>query len=233
MGEGESRGGNAATSAAFGAAGQGVASGLGALARGTASRISKEAADLAKAAEARGIRLSVPQISENPMVRTIASQLERLPFSGAAKRNEANQEAFNRSVGNTFGADASRITPDVFAKAKSALSNQFEQLTARNNLMPTPKLVGSISSVIDDASRLSVGDTGRVVSNWADDLLSKVDKNGLIPGRVYQSFDSKIGRAMKAGGESAEYLGRLRDAVRAGMDESISKMDKNAWAKVR
>lgn len=233
MGEDESRAQNVGTNAVLGVVGQGAASGLGALARGTTSRISKGAADLAKAAEARGIRLSVPQLSENPMVRTVASQLERLPFSGAARRNDANQEAFNRAVGKTFGADAGRITPDVFESAKQALSARFEQLSARNNLAPTPQLMQQLGGVIDDAQRLSVGDTGRVVSNWVDDLLNKTDKNGLIPGKVYQSFDSKIGKQMKAGGETAVYLGRIRDAVREQMDRSISPMDTKAWQQAR
>lgn len=233
VGTGETRGGNAATSAAFGVGGQGVASGAKALARGTASRIDKAVAGLARGADARGIRLSVPQLSENPMVRTVGSQLERLPFSGAAKRNDANQEAFNRAVGKSFGADAPKITPDVFAAAKRKLSNEFETLTARNNLAPTAQLVGDLRNVIDEADRLAVGDTGRVVRGWVDELLSKTGANGTIPGKAYQSFDSKIGKAMKAGGETANYLGAVRESVRKAMDSSISPRDAAKWAQVR
>src|SRR5690606_14647329 len=100
----ESRLGNAAVGAAAGAAGQGLASGGSALARGAVSRLEAPARRLAQQADQVGIRLGLPNLSENPLVRTVASQMDRLPFSGASKRNKANQEAFNRAVGSTFGA---------------------------------------------------------------------------------------------------------------------------------
>lgn len=229
--EGESRATNAAIGGALGAAGQGVADFAGRIARGV--DMDEVTRGLLARAEDAGLRLNVGQVTENPMVRTVVSQMERLPFSGASKANDANQTAFNRAVGGTFGAADDKVTADVFRAAKGRIGSEFERLSEQNALRVTPELQATLSSISDDASRLTAGDgTGRAVSNWVSDLLSKAE-DGVIPGRVYQSFDSKIGKAMKAGGEAANYLGDVRSAVRAAMDESIAPADQAAWQLAR
>lgn len=118
MQEGQSRlveGGKGAT---LGLAGQGIASGVGALAQGGRRALEPGIAGLINKAEDFGIKLGAGQVSQNPLIRTMVSQMERLPFSGAGTRARANQETFNRGVGGEFGAEGSRITPEVFGAAK-------------------------------------------------------------------------------------------------------------------
>lgn len=232
--EGESRVANAGQGAALGAAGQGIASSVGALGRGAIARADPYTAKLAQQAKQLGIRLGVPNVSENPLVRTVASQMERLPFSGAGKRFAGNQEAVNRAVGKTIGLpNAKRITPDVFADAKTTIGNQFNALSARNNLSLTTQHVADVKHVVDEARRLGGADFGASVRNWAEDLFSRVDANGSVPGAAYKSFDSKIGKAMASGGEKAMYLGNLREVIRDAMDSSISAGDRSAWQLAR
>jgi len=232
--DGESRAGNIGQGAALGAAGQGIASATGALGRGAIARADPYTAKLAQQAKQFGIRLGVPNVSENPFVRTVASQMERLPFSGAGKRFAGNQEAVNRAVGKTIGLpNAKRITPDVFADAKATIGNQFNTLSARNNLSLNTQHVTDVKNVVDEATRLGGAEFGSSVRNWANDLFSRVDANGSIPGAAYKSFDSKIGKAMAAGGEKAMYLGNLREVVRDAMDASISAGDRAAWQTAR
>lgn len=229
----ESRLTNAAVGSAFGAGGQAISAGGSALARGAVSRLDDAGATLARKAEGFGLQLGLPSLSENPLVRTVANQMERLPFSGATKRAKANQEAFNLQVGKTFGAKSDKITPDVFADAKTRLQNAFETLSSRNNLDLTTDHVAQIKSVIDEATRLGGSDTARMVKNWANELITKVDSTGSIPGKAYQSFDSRLAKVMKSGGEPAHYLGQLRDVIRSAMDDSISAGDRNAWNTIR
>jgi hypothetical protein len=234
VGEGESRVARAGASAALGAAGQGVASAAGGLARGAIAKADPYTAQLADKARQLGVQLGVPNISENPLVRTLASQMERLPFSGAGKRFNANQEAVNREVGKAIGIpDAKRITPDVFADAKTRIGNQFNALSARNNLSLNTQHVADVKQVVDEAGRLGGAEFGASVRNWANDLFSRVDANGSIPGAAYKSFDSKLGKAMASGGEKSYYLGQLREVVRDAMDSSISAGDRAAWQAAR
>jgi hypothetical protein len=230
----ESRVGNAAVGGLLGVAGQGVASGASGIARGAVSRMEAPTRALAQKAESIGLHLGVPNLSENSLVRTVASQMDRLPFSGATKRAKGNQEAFNRAIGKTIGLpDAPKITPDVFATAKTNLQHEFERLATRNDLALDTGHVAQIKGLIDEATRLGGSDTARMVKGWANELISKVDANGAIPGKAYQSFDSRLAKQLKGGGESAHYLGQLRDLVRSAMDDSISASDRAAWKTVR
>jgi len=233
VGTGESRLANGTKGAALGVAGQGVANAASAVARGAISRMEPVAAALAQKAEGYGIKLGLPSLSDNPLVRTAASQMERLPFSGAGKRAAANQEAFNQQVGASFGAKATKITPDVFATAKTKLSNGFETITSRNNLQLDTAHIGQIKTIIDEATRLGGTDTARMVRGWANELLNKVDAHGVIPGKAYQSFDSRLAKVLKSGGEPAHYLGQLRETVQGAMDDSISAGDRAAWSALR
>jgi hypothetical protein len=191
------------------------------------------AANLARKAESYGLNLGLPALSDNPLVRTAASQMERLPFSGATKRARANQSEFNRQVAKTIGVDSDKLTPDVFAQAKGRLQNAFETLTGRNDLTFDTGHVSQIKGLLDEVSRLGGSDTARMVKGWANELFSKVDAAGKIPGKAYQSFDSRVSKVLKAGGEPAYYLGQLRDIARGAMDASVSAKDRAAWALAR
>lgn len=231
--EGESRIGNAAQGAALGVAGQGIASAAGGLARGVASRLSPADRSLLQGADQVGIRLGAGQVSQNPLVRTVASQMDRLPFSGARNRAAQNQAAFNEAVSGSFGMPSREITPEVFAKAQQRLGSAFEELTGRNSLQLSAPKVEELRAVVDEARRLAGPDTARKVQAWADELLGRVDQSGTIPGKAYQSFDSRLGKELKGGGEAAHYLGSLREVVRGAMDDSISAQDRAAWQAVR
>jgi hypothetical protein len=233
VGTGDSRLANAAVGGGLGAGGQVVASGLGAAARGAVPYLDKASQGLARTANDAGIRLGLGQTTENPALRTMVSQLERLPFSGANSRNSANQDAFNSAVGSTFGAQGSKITPDVFSDAKDALGDEFERLTARNTLSPTPELMARLAAIRDEATRLGNSDSAKMVVGQIDELVSKVGADGQIPGRAYQSFDSQLGAKLKNGGDPALYLGKVRDAVREAMDGSIAPADRAAWQSAR
>lgn len=87
--------------------------------------------------------------------------------------------------------------------------------------------------VINESQRLGLSDHGRLVRNWAQELASKADTNGDIPGQAYKAWHSRLGKMMASGGDQAMWLGALRDAAEGGMDRSISAGDRQAWSAVR
>jgi hypothetical protein len=222
----------AALAGGFGVGGQGIASGTKALAGGAVAGLDEAAQALAKKAEAMGIPLSMRQLSENPMARTVLSQLERLPFSGAGKRAQMENEAFSRAVGSTFGAKGRKLTQEAFSEAKKRISATFETLSARNSLRLTPRLTQEVNAIRNEALTEGTTDAGRMVSAKIDALLAK-SKKGAISGKAYQSLDSEIGDLMKGGGYEAYYLGKLRDTLRAGMDRSVAPSDQAQWKAAR
>ena len=106
-------------------------------------------------------------------------------------------------------------------------------MSSQNSLSLDNNLLGKLAGVQDEAQRFGASDTSTAVKNALEELLSKIDDTGAIPGKAYQSFDSKLGKLTKAGGEKALYLGQVREAVRGAMDDSISATDKEAWKTAR
>lgn len=214
--------------ALYGAGKQAVGSGLGRL----LSDPSPQAAELANQALDAGIPLKTSQVSPSKVAKLVDSVSGQVPFSGAQAFQDTQQQAFNRAVGRTIGVDASHITADVFAKARRAISDEFQRLTANNHLALTPELVGKLRAVASDTAATYGDDVQRPINTYIDRLLNQ-SQNGIVPGRVYQSVDSAIGKRMRAGGEASIPLGDLREALRDAMDQSIKPKDQAAWARAR
>lgn len=230
MAAGENRATEALKSGALGVAGQGVASGLNRLGRGLVA--SQPVQDLVAAAERAGIRLTPAQLSDSSFLKTVSSALNKLPFTGAESVAQTQRQGFNRAVSRTFGEDAPAITDEVYSAAKQRIGGEFDRLTARNQLPLGPEVTAGLKEVSDEASRFAGADVSKAVTSAIDEILAK-SENGILPGRAYQSLDSRLGKVMKAGGEKAAFVGQLRDVLRQGMDDSISAGDRAAWGTAR
>lgn len=214
---------------AFNAASSAISGGV----RRLAGNITPEAQALYARAQQLGIPVNVAQLGDSKFLKTLQSSLEQIPLTGATAARNNQQSAFNRAVSRTFGEDASAITRDVYDTARQRIGGQFNGLTARNNLSGDLNLLGQLGQIRSNAERFATDDTSRAVSNSIDELLSKADAQGVIPGRAYQALDSQISRLTKLGGEKSMYLGELQDMVRKAMDKSISQTDKAAWQTAR
>ncbi len=191
---------------------------------------------LADKAKTLGIPVSRAQLSDSKFVKTLASVVDTMPFSGAARTAEAQQKAFNKAVAKTFGEDSEIVTREVYARARDRLGKEFERLSSKNDLNVTPTLMSDVNDVILRSSKYAKDETGRAVLNLARDLRSKMDTGSMtVPGKTYQSIDSEISRLLKgAQGDTALYLGELQEALRKGMDASMTNTaDAAAWATAR
>lgn len=227
---GESRLANAGEGALLAAGGQGVASGLGLLGR-KIPRPDVEKRAAIRYGDSIGVRLSAGELSDNGMMRNVASQMERFPFSGGRARWESNAKAFTGAVAGELGLKSDKLTPRVFGKRMSEIGDKFNELSARSSLVLDKQLMDDLARVQSDSERLM--GTGQITRNWIDELISKADESGVVPGESYKSFDSNIGKIMKSGGEKAFALGELRDAVRNNMDRFIKPEDAAEWAQIR
>jgi len=199
-----------------------------------AGKVSPEVAALYQKAVSLGIPVNMAQLSDSKFVKTLASAVESMPFTGASATRQAQQDAFNRAVSRTFGEDAPKVTRDLYDAARTRLGKQFEDLSARNNLNVTPALLSDVGNVSNSATKFATQDTNRAVTNAIDELMSKMDPTtGTIPGAAYQSLDSQLSKLLKGGDEKSVYLGQLRDAIRSAMDHSIAPADQAAWSTAR
>lgn len=194
--------------------------------------VDPETAALAQRAQQLGINLTAPQLSSARVPKLLDSVSAKVPFSGAGAAQRAQQAQFNRAVASTFGESTDKITPDVYAAAKQRIGQTFNDLTKRNSLKVSDQLLNDLGTIQQEA--VGSGDEGaaKAVNNAIAKLLDK-QENGTLPGRIYQTMDSEMGRAMKSGGSPSYYLGQVRDAIRNAMDQSIAPEDQAAWQTAR
>lgn len=234
---GESIGQNALLGGAGGVAGQVAGTAIGRVLRPVASKLSPQAGALATAAQARGIPLDAADMTGSRPLTTIRDVLAQMPLTAdrQAAIQAAKQEAFNKAVGSTFGAPENALTPQVLSQAKNTIGQQFTDLSARNAANIDNAVLSKLSALVDDANKFQTGDVSRIVGNYADEILSKVDASGKIPGEAYRALDSQIGRTMRGttNGDIRHSLGRLRDVLREAMDSSINAADQAAWKDAR
>jgi hypothetical protein len=235
-GEGESRGVNTAVGGVSGLFGQGVGNMIGRAIRPVQSTLNGEEARLAAEAAQRGIPLSPGQATGSRPLQVAESVLENLPFTSAPQlaQKQAQQTAFNRAVGSTFGSTDEAITPQVLGQARTRIGQRFTDLASRNTLQADNALMTSLSQVDDNARRYLTPDVGHVVLNRIDDVLARID-NGQMSGTAYRNLDSELGRAMRgtSNGDLRNAVGDLRGALREAMDRSISGADQAAWRDAR
>ena len=214
--------------------------------RGLAGEVTPEAIALYRKAQAAGVPVNAAQLGDSRFLKTLASTLEQLPFTGAAKEHANQAKAFTRAVSKTFGDDTDSITQEVYKANRERLGKTFEDLSMRNTLNVDDKLMARLDSVLDEARQFGSDDTVKAVNNVIDRLLKQANasadmtggKAGAktvieVPGAAYQSLDSAISKASKAGDEKSTYLKAAQAAIRDAMDNSISGADKEAWDTAR
>jgi hypothetical protein len=235
---GESRGTNMMVGGTVGAGSQVAGNLLGRAIRPVRSELSPELERLAGVAQQQNIPLSAGQRTGSRPLQIMESVFENLPFTSGPQlaRRQAQGEAYNAAIGRTFGQNADAITPDVLGTARREIGQQFTNLAGRNTLdANNNRFLTQLANATDEANRFATPDVARVVTNRVDDLLSKVDQNGRIPGQAYREFDSALGRTMRgsSNGDLRSALGDVRHAAREGMDNSISQADQAAWRDAR
>lgn len=225
---GDTRGGNMAEGAAWGVGGKALQSGAGLLARGGSGVVSNTMKSLQEEAAKRGITLGVPELTNSPMIQTVSNQLGRLPFGGGAARAEKNKTAINRAVAKTIGEDADAVTSEVYDNAYTRLSGNYDKIKRDNPLPLTKELVDELSAIQKDAASKFSG-AGKSVQGFLDDIANK-SESGQLTGAQFKSLESELGKLTKSGGESALYLGRLRDTLRSHWQDSVQKSGNGADA---
>ena len=234
---GDSRIGNVAAGAAGGAIGTMGANAVGRVIKPVQSSLTPEAANLASTAVNKyGIPLDAAQMTGSKPLRIIDSVMDNLPFTAgkqAAKR-DAQQTAFNRAVSGTFGGVDDRLTPEAMTAARQRVGGQFNDLSNKNTLRIDDQMLSDLASFESSVKRYATNDIQSPLLNRLDDVLAKA-KDGQIEGRAYRELDSAIGKQMRgtSNGDLRNYLGDLREALRGGMDRSISDADQAAWKQAR
>ncbi|MGE8279028.1 MAG: hypothetical protein ACN6O2_01215 [Stenotrophomonas sp.] len=223
---------NALVGGALGAAGGVVGEGLGALAGRARAAIDPTRRRMIELAEQQGIPLHISQISESIPMKAMASAAKYLPFSGAGGAATRQQEAFNRAISRTFGADAPKLTDEVMTAARQRISNGYEEIYARNNIPIDPAAIRELLAIETAAGRRLTLDQGRVVANQLDMILEEAANGGVLTGAKYQALRSQI---MRAEGQDAlgSAVREMRQALDGIAERSVGAADAEALRQLR
>lgn len=217
---GETRLGNAAEGAAWGAAGQGISQGAGRLAKGAKDKIAPEVAALYKKAQQAGIPVHFSQLSDSKFVKTLASTLSYLPFSGGAAKAKVQQEAFNEAVGRGFGVQGAKaLTDDVMATAKQSLGAAYDRIFAGRTIGLDKQAVQDLFKLHANVGRDLESSQAKVARNQIERILDEAGQQGAMPGKVYQSLRSELRNQF--GKESS--LGRTVMQARKILDDAAAR----------
>ncbi len=238
VGAGESRLGNAAESAAWGAGGQALASGGGRLLKGAADKMSPVVRDAYAAAQRAGIPVHFSQVTDSKPLKTLASTIGYLPFSGAGRANARQQEGFIRALARSFGEDAPQLTDDVMKSARTRLNREYTDLYKGKHIAISDAPVRRWASVVNEAVENLTDDEAKVVAKQFDKIIRKAE-DGSITGEQYQALRTSLSGAID-GSNKGRYIKQLRNVLdeTAGFgmnprDAARLKKARGQWANMR
>lgn len=230
VGTGESRGFNAASSAALGGFIPGAVKGFQALARPDAAK-----ADLARSALRDGIPVGVSDITDSKFLKSARSVLNDVPFIGGIGERQAakTQEGFNKAVAKVVGESADSLTPQVMANAKTRIGGELNRIWENNNLKLDARYVADVQQILQDATAKLNPEQAQSVIKQVRNLMQK-QNNGEIPGAFTNNWQSEL--RMLADGEKGlaqKYLNDLRQKTIQAFNRSVTGADASALSKAR
>lgn len=216
----------AAVGGAVPVAGQALNSAGNALRGVVGGNVSPQAGALAQRAADLGIDVSPVALSGSRPVQAVSSVLDKMPFSGAGQRAATTAQQFNRAVANTFGENATAITPDVMSSAQKRIGGVFDDVLSRNNVKGDNALLDDLSRIQQNANAVLPDAEAATVSKWINGALNKFQGDNL-PGKAYQAFRTDV--LLPAQKSSDPFLsntaGQIREALDSALQRSLGGQD--------
>jgi hypothetical protein len=191
--------------------------------------VDKETAQLASAARnTYNIPITAGQISTSPSVRFLDSVLQRLPFSGYAKRTTAQQVGLNRALASEMGVDAGKITPDTITRASRNAYTEYNAAKARmgGNLALDHGFYGDLQNIHQNAHYVLEPSLAEGVDKLLRNVLSKVDLNShTLDADLYQSLTREKGPLDNAINSRDSKIASYAGDIKNSLEELVGRND--------
>lgn len=152
---------------------------------------------------------------------------------GATTAQRQSNEQFTSAVLRRLGMNEAPTRDNLGARVQE-IQNEFERLASRNVLQTDRVLANEIAQTIQRYGRQIPSQQREVIYNVVQDLAGY---GGRIPGIVYQTTRSDLGKMAQAARESnpafAEAARGLRNALDRAMERSLSPQDRGLWGQLR
>lgn len=161
------------------------------------------------------------------------------PFAGGGttRIQQEGQRQFTEAAMRRAGSGPD-ATPEVLAQNNQRLGNQFEQLSARNNLTPDNQFITDLTTAARDYRNVPHSQQRAIVQGYMDDIIGHVN-NGSMPGPQYQEMRSRLSRQANSLRNSdptlSDALRDMRNALDNAMERSIpaGSGDAALWRQTR
>ena len=181
--------------------------------------------------------LTAGQRTGNKTLQYLESASSTAPGAGggATRVQEEGQRQFTQAAMRRAGAGP-EATPEVLAANNQRLGQAFEDLSARNNLIPDNQMINDITAAVTRYRRVPESQQARMLQGYIDDIVPHINA-GMMPGVEYQPMRSMLSADSKVIRQTDPYLSRalagIRDALDNAMGRSISPADREAWQAAR
>lgn len=185
--------------------------------------------------DSEGVTLTAGQRAGSKPLRYIESEL-----GGSAAENFAEKQGrqFTAAVLKRAGIAADSVEPAVMDKGFSDIGRQFDDLAARNTLLPDNRLMSDLRRVWIDYSGITAPSQRVPLVSQAITDIAKEAQTGSISGAFYKQMRNRLDRFAR-GTRDPELQMALRDVVTTldqSMERSIAKAnpgDLGAWKQAR
>ena len=177
------------------------------------------------------------QATGNKRLRYAESELGG---STAERLQERQQEQFTRAALRRVGTDAERATPEVIDHSFNRIGGRMNGLAARNQAIADAPLIHDLVAARDGYTHLVAQPMqAPVIQHVLDRISNSFRTGGIMPGEVYQTLRSDIGRYARA----AKNDPNLQDAlysIQHALDDNVERVmrrnnsnDLGAWRDAR
>lgn len=188
----------------------------------TPNPTSAETQRLAGILQNEGVNLTAGQKTNSENLRYLESELGG---ATAGQAMEKQAEQFTASALKRAGIKANRATPEVLDKAFTNIGKTYDDLAARNELIPDVQLTDDFQNIVRDYMD-QVGNEARpVVWKAAENVFDILHTSKKLTGTEYKSASSAIKRSARAAThpETRMALNELASALDDSMERSIGR----------
>ena len=198
--------------------------------------ISPERQKLVDLLKGEGIDLTAGQKTGSNALRYAESELGGGKY---ANMMEKQGEQFTSAALKKAGIVADRASPEVIDNAFTRIGKQFDDLAARNTLVPDQQMINDLGTVAREYGSM-VPESARapIVENMLNDVTNAMKSKGYISGEAYQAVTSRLARAAR--GTRDPELGAALRGIRESLDDAMGRSinatnpgDMGAWQEAR
>lgn len=184
-----------------------------------------------------GVDVTAGQRTGNKTLRLTEEEL-----GGGALQNfsERQGKQFTRATLKRAGIDADVASPEVMNNAFDRIGADFDNLAARNELVPDAKFANDLTTDLKGYKELTGADAKPIVEETIVNIVQDISGNGKLTGERYQELRSKLDKAARATiGTDPTLSASLRD-IRTTLDDAMERSisatnpkDSGLWKKAR